>query len=310
MSMKLFERTSSTWVRYSEYEWKKAKDGTLYLTPAPGATPSIYDPLKETQEIVLAALQIGRMCMSKETTDAEIQKAILPFAVKYGLFGLMTALPTTPDFMEYEAVYLPKNHFIREETMTTEDYLNLFFPFDKLDIVKRGVESMWNIQNDRIMMALAMTMSNRPTAVNMSFQREYAERYDWLKQQFTDWAFNATTSFLYYHDYDVLEDDAKRLMQQSIAAYGGNAPTYHIAFLDKPTLVWDFHSLLLGIQMMFTFMLTDEEKPLRLCKQCMNAFIASRPSAVFCSPRCKNQYNVYKNRAKKNNPDGEGQDDD
>lgn len=310
MSMKLFERTSSTWVRYSEYEWRKAKDGTLYLTPAPGATPSIYDPLKETQEIVLAALQIGRMCMSKEATDAKIQKAILSFAVKYGLFGLMTALPTTPDFMEYEAVYLPKNHFVKEETMSTEDYLSLFFPFDKLDIVKRGVESMWNIQNDRIMMALAMTMTDRPMAVNMSFQREYAERFDWLKQQFTDWAFNATTSFLYYTDYDSLEEDARRLMQQSIAAYGGNAPTYHIALLDKPTLVWDFHSLLLGIQMMFTFMLTDEEKPLRLCKQCMKAFIASRPSAVFCSPRCKNQYNVYKNRAKKNNPDEEGEDND
>ncbi len=308
MSMKLFERTSSTWVRYSEYEWKKVEDGTLYLTPAPGATPSIYDPLKETQEIVLAALRIGRMCMSKEATDAEIQKAILPFAVKYGLFGFMTALPTTPDFMEYEAVYLPKNHFIREETMATEDYLNMFFPFDKLDIVKRGVESMWNIQNDRIMMALAMTMTDRPMAVNMSFQREYAERFDWLKQQFTDWAFNATTSFFYYMDYDSLAEDARRLMQQSIAAYGGNAPTYHIALLDKPTLVWDFHSLLLGIQMMFSFMLTDEERPLRLCKQCMKAFIASRPSAVFCSPRCKNQYNVYKNRAKKNNPDGEGQD--
>lgn len=295
----LFERTSSTWVRYNEYEWKKAKDGALYLTPAPGAMPSIYDPLRETQEIVLSAVQIGRMCMSKESTDAEIKKAILPFAAKYGLFGLMTALPTTPNFMEYEAVYLPKNHFIKAEIMSTEDYLNLFFPFEKLDIVKHGMESTWNIENDRVMMALAMTMSDRPTAVNMSFQREYAERYDWLKQQFTDWAFNATTSFFYYHDYNDLEEDMKRLMQQSMATYGGNAPTYHIALLDKPTLVWDFDSLLLGIQMMFTFMLTDEEKPLRLCKHCMKAFIASRPSAVFCSPRCKNQYNVYKSRAKK-----------
>ena len=44
--------------------------------------------------------------MSKKP-DAEIQKAIQQFAVKYGLFGLMTALPTTPNFMEYE-VYLPK----------------------------------------------------------------------------------------------------------------------------------------------------------------------------------------------------------
>ena len=41
--------------------------------------------------------------------------------------------------------------------------------FDKLDVIKRGVESMWNIQNDRIMMALAMTMTDKPMAVNMAF---------------------------------------------------------------------------------------------------------------------------------------------
>ena len=52
-------------------------------------------------------------------------------------------------------------------------------------------------------------------------------------------------------------------------------------------------------------MLTDEHNPLRLCKQCMNPFIASRPSAVFCSPRCKNQYNVYKNRSKNKADDEE-----
>ena len=65
-----------------------------------------------------------------------------------------------------------------------------------------------------------------------------------------------------------------------------------------PSLVWDFHSLLLGIQMMLSFMLTDEHNPMRVCKKCSKFFVASRPSAVFCSPRCKNQYNVYKNRAK------------
>ena len=94
---------------------------------------SIYDPLAEYQKIVLDAINIGRMGMSKKP-DAEIQKAIQQFAVKYGLFGLMTALPTTPNFMEYEAVYLPKNHFIKEETMSTEKYLAQFFPFDKLPI--------------------------------------------------------------------------------------------------------------------------------------------------------------------------------
>lgn len=89
----LFERTSSNWVRYSEYEWRAAEGGTLYLTPTKTAQPSIYDPLAEYQKIVLDAINIGRMGMSKKP-DAEIQKAIQQFAVKYGLFGLMTALPT------------------------------------------------------------------------------------------------------------------------------------------------------------------------------------------------------------------------
>ena len=294
----LFQRTSSHWVRYSEYEWKTAENGMLYLTPTATAQPGIYDPLSEYQRLILDAIDIGRM-ESQKKTPKEIQKAIQQFAVKYGLLGLMTALPTTPNFMDYEAVYLPKNHFIREESMSTMDYLDLFFPSVKPDVVKHGVESMWNIQNDRAMMALALTMStDKPMAVNMSFQREYAEPYEWIKQQFIDIAFTYLTSVLFYEDYDTMTPEQRLLMQQGMEAFGGNAPTYRIALLDKPTIVWDFHSLMLGIQMMFSFMLTDTEKPIRICKHCLQTFVASRPSAIFCSPQCKNKYNVYKSRTK------------
>ena len=55
----LFERTSSQWVRYSEYEWKAAADGTLYLTPTKAAQPGIYDPLAEYRQIVLDASTSG-----------------------------------------------------------------------------------------------------------------------------------------------------------------------------------------------------------------------------------------------------------
>lgn len=81
-------------------------------------------------------------------------------------------------------------------------------------------------------------------------------------------------------------------------AFGGIAPTYHIELLERPTIVWDFHSLLLGVQMMFSFMLTDEKSSLKVCKHCGKAFVASRPNSVFCSCKCKNRYNVYKSRAK------------
>ena len=178
-----FEQASAQWVRYSDYEWKKDGKGILYLTPAAEARPIIYDPLADAESLVLDALNIGRMGMSRKP-DTEIQKAIHDFAVKYGLFGLMTALPTTAKFMDYEAVYLLKNRFFKDETMNTLDYLALFFPFEKPELAKRGIESLWNLSGSKDMMALAMTMRDQPMAVNMSFRRSYAERYVWLKNQF------------------------------------------------------------------------------------------------------------------------------
>jgi len=40
--------------------------------------------------------------------DDEFKATIRSFACTYGLLGLMTALPTTPQFIEYENVYLLK----------------------------------------------------------------------------------------------------------------------------------------------------------------------------------------------------------
>ena len=60
-----------------------------------------------------------------------------------------------------------------------------------------------------------------------------------------------------------------------------------------------------SIQMMFSFMLVDEARPLRLCKHCQKVFMSSRANAVFCSARCKNQYNVYKSRGKHKERDGD-----
>ena len=176
-------------------------------------------------------------------------------------------------------------------------YLSYFFLFDKIDFVKKGMESSWST-DDVQMMALIMTMKNKPQTVMMSFQKEYAERYDWLVTLFKDWAFTFMSSFLYYQDFDMLDNIQKQLYRQGMAAFGGIAPTYHIELLERPTIVWDFHSLLLGMQMMFSFMLTDEKSALKVCKHCGKAFGANRPNSVFCSGKCKNRYNVYKSRAK------------
>ena len=98
--------------------------------------PQIYDPLKAYKPMVLDVLNIGLMI--RTSTKRKVRDAIMAFVSKYGLLGLMTALPTTPKFVDYKAVYLPVNHFIREEVMDTNKYLELFFPFRKLDFKKKG----------------------------------------------------------------------------------------------------------------------------------------------------------------------------
>ena len=111
---------------------------------------------------------IGTTAMNK-ASESELEEAIMGFVSEYGMLGLMTALPTTPDFITYEAVYLPKNHFIKEENISTERYLSCFFPFDKIDFRKKGSESSWSTDSPE-MMALIMTMKNKPQAVMMSLE--------------------------------------------------------------------------------------------------------------------------------------------
>ena len=213
----------------------------------------------------------------------------------------MTALTTTPEFMNYDAVYLPKNHFIKDETMTLHEYLPLFFPFEKPDLYKDNASAQWNISSDdRRILGLSMQFSNEPIAVGMSVLPIYAERYDWFVTQFRDWAFMLVSSFLFYEDKDTADDFTRDLYRRGISSFGKMAPTYHISLYDdNPKIVWDFHSLLLTIQTMFGFALTDETRPIRLCKHCNMAFISGHPNAAFCGMKCKNQYNVYKSRYKK-----------
>lgn len=295
----IFTHTSTNWVKYSKYEPVQSDDGTLYIMPSANAkVSSIFNPLKNAEQMVIDALNVGLTCMSSESTEKDKAAAILDFVHEYGLLGLMTSLPTTPKFMDYEKVYLMKNQYIKDESMSTEDYLKIFFPFEMPDIIKDGTNTRWDIQGDRDMLALALTMGDIPMAVSMEFQCNYAERYDWLVKQFKDWAFTFFMSTLYYEDFDKLDEEEKNVYRRAMSCFDGISPTYHIALLDKPTMVWDFHSLSLAIQMMFGFMLTNGDNPLKICKHCSKVFKANRPKAVFCSPQCKNRYNVYKSRRK------------
>ena len=164
--------------------------------------------------------------------------------------------------------------------------MRLFFPFIPPDFRKRGEDYVWETE-DKNEIAFAMTFKTEPQAMVMSFMHNYGERYDWLCKLFKDWAFLALTPTYYMEDKQRGDPDTIALFRKAIAAFDGNAPTYHIELWDKPTLVWDFHSLLLDIRFLLSTMLTDDQTPLRICKQCHKPFIASSPDENCCSESCE-----------------------
>ena len=294
-----FEKAKTWWVRYSDYQWRTTDDGVLYIQPAPGAAFTLYNAMEVMERMVLDALNAGQQFMGKKPQD-EYKSVVMEFVRKYGLLGMMTALPTTPKFMDYEMVYLPKNRFIKEEKLHTENYLLHFFPFEKPHLKKAGKQNAWNISGDRQLMALAATMSSDPLAVMLSFLPEYAERFDWIVTQLKDWMFLVTTcGFFYDPDYQAMPQakEQRAVLRQAMSAFSGNAPTYHIALYDDaPALVWDFQSLMLAITLVFSFMLTDRDNPLHICKNCGIIFISEKFDGLFCSPECKNHYQAQKKK--------------
>ena len=283
----LFERVSSYWVRYDKYEIRTNAKGVKYVTAAADARPDIFDPLADAQTMVLEALNVGRLFFGKKAPEKEREAAILRFVHHYGFLGFITALPTTPNFMYYEKVYLPKNHFIREEALETEQFLDYFFPFKKLNLLKRGLDSIWEVEGDTDAVALAMTFASDPDAMSMSFQKEYAEPLEWIGKALRDMTFPFITSKYFYEHGDAFDAHEKKLMAEGVAAFGGIAPTYRIALLDKPTIVWDFHSLLIGLQMMFSFMMAEDKTPLRMCDSCDTIFVATRKTQRYCCDKCR-----------------------
>ncbi|MDR0272571.1 MAG: hypothetical protein LBI27_04555, partial [Clostridiales bacterium] len=142
-----------------------------------------------------------------------------------------------------------------------------------------------------------LKFNDLPFAQRHGFKRGYAEPYDWLHNQFRDWASMFLSAALYYEEKD---ETMRELHRRALQAYSGIAPHYRVVLNDETaTLKWNFHSLLQTIQLLLSVMITDPSRPLRACPECDKAFYAANERAVFCTKECKNRYNVRKSRQNK-----------
>jgi len=77
-------------------------------------------------------------------------------------------------------------------------------------------------------------------------------------------------------------------------------PVSAVVKVDNGTkyIEWQTKSLSASIELAYTLLLCGKERTIGVCKHCGLPFYTKNPKAEFCSPPCRNKYNVYKSRAK------------
>lgn len=279
-----FEKTSSDWVRYSKYEIKK-KDGQEYITPAADSKIELFNPLDSAEDLVVNALNVGMLLCIGELDTKTKHDMLISFAQSYGLLGFMTAIPLNGNFMEYPHVFFGRNAFFDVGLMETKDYLQLFQPFG----IKEG--------QPRDGFSLPVTLiTGKTLEYSIVFSRNYSERMDWFEGVLKEFYMH----FAACKGYEGTDNPAlKDAYADTIFCFSEYGLGFRMGVDGKPTMVWDFNSLKMVIETIYAFLISATDTPLRMCKRCGKAFYAKHGRSEFCSGRCRNQFNVYKSRAKK-----------
>lgn len=252
------------YVRYSEYEIRENKQGERIAIPARIAQLETYDPIENAEEILTALLNTGRSM--KEVAPEKAEKLILNFVNRYGLLGAIAKLPLNKDFYNRKLVFIDDNLFTASGVMATEDFENLFFEKGKPKITK----------------------SFKLTDYIKS--KNYSEPVTWIAE--------------YIHElYEVLLLSVKYKTEPEAVSYLLNDRLktnirYRLTVTDRIQMQYEFHSLMGVLNFTMANLLSTDGTPLKICKHCQRAFISRNKRAEFCSERCRNQFNVYKSRAK------------
>lgn len=252
------------YVHYSEYEITENKQGEKAVIPKQNAHLEEYNPTADSKEILIALLNTGRLMRNSSTKSAE--ELILNFVNRYGLLGAIAELPLNKDFYNHELVFIDDNMFMAGGVMPTENYENLFF-----SKAKPRITASFKLDD---------YISSRNYSEPLTWIATYiSELYEILLLCEKYKSEPKTVSFL-------LNDKLKTNIH------------YSLTVTDKIQMQYEFNSLIAVLNFTMANLLSAEGSPLKICKHCSKAVISDNKRAEFCSERCRNQFNVYKSRAK------------
>lgn len=163
----------------------------------------------------------------------------------------------------------------------------MFFPFSRPDFTDEPEPESEDMGDQH---KLIVEFFPFPKTVLMEASNCYGERFDWLKAIFQDWMVVFLSVLVYIDKKEEMDSELVGDLQDGLSAFDGNAPTYHFKLHNGPVLVWDFHSLLLVLQMTISIMLTDSKRPIRFCKGCGRLFVAKNANAKYCSKNCRGKH--------------------
>lgn len=202
----------------------------------------------------------------KDATVEKAEEPILNFVNRYGLLGVIAELPLNKDFYNHELVFLDGNLFTASGVMETEEFEDLF-----LEKAKPRITKSFKL-DDYIK------------------SKNYSEPITWIAE--------------YIHElYEILLLSVKYKAEPDAVSFLLNDRLktnirYRLTVTDKIQMQYEFHSLMGVLNFTMANLLSAEGSPLKICKHCQRAFISRNKRAEFCSERCRNQFNVYKSRAK------------
>ena len=291
---------SSEWINFSNYELKETDKGEVYICPTKDATINIYKAFNVMNEMLPEILNIGRLIgeeASKKVDDsARINALILVFVRKYGLLGAMNYFPYNEDFLNQNKVYLPdENPISPKAVLSANDYIRLFLPFATEDDFEINIQKGTTLINYKQEVPITMFIK-RDMRFDIAFSKFYCEKLEWFK----NYASQIYAYFYFINRYYETDDiDLKAIHQKAVSAFIAKGMKFGLTLFETPKIEWDFNSLIATIDTIFGFMVSGDDCPIRACKHDSVVFYAKNPKAAFCSTACRNQYNVYKTRAKK-----------
>ncbi|WP_071162434.1 GIY-YIG nuclease family protein [[Clostridium] dakarense] len=296
-NINLIGQFRTDWIKYSDYETKNDENGTSYITPTEDATFSIYNPFDKSKELVFDLIEIGDTALNKEIDKEIINDMVLDFVKEYGLLGIITSSVYNKSIIGESKVLLTDNNPLKvsEKIMDEDKYLSLFIPFadeDEVYVRKLGKHITLFKAEDS-----PKFYGKRPLVLDLVFSRFYCEKLEWI----IDFAKTIAThinQILIYKNINLTE---------SVTIMAGKFKAEKIGMtigvLDNPYIEWDFDSLKTAIEIIYSFAVTDKNNTIKRCEHCKKAFIAKSEKEKYCSPSCRNCYNVTKSRNKKKNID-------